>query len=238
MLAPKPGERILDVGCGTGQLTAEIALSGAEVVGIDNSPAMLEQARKNYAELRFELADVTALDYRDEFDAVFSNAVLHWVRDAGTAAAAIGRALKPGGRFVAEFGGRGNVRRLMDAACQALEPLGIREPERLSPWYYPSIGEYTSLLEQNGLSVTYAALFDRLTRLEGGEEGVATWLRMFGRHFEAALSPAQWDAFVRRTKERAAPHLFRDGAWYADYRRIRVVANRAISGDSSDTAGA
>jgi trans-aconitate 2-methyltransferase len=93
-------------------------------------------------------------------------------------------------------------------------------------------------LERHGLLVTYAALFDRLTKLEGGEEGVESWLRMFRRPIQAAVDPAQWAEFVRRTKELAAPHLFRDGEWYADYRRIRVVASRAISGNSWGTPGA
>jgi len=226
LLAPQRVERILDAGCGTGQLTAEIARSGAEVVGIDSSPTMLEQARKNYPDLHFELADVAALEYREEFDGVFSNAALHWVKDAGAAVASISRALKPGGRMVAEFGGRGNVQRLLDAAGLALESLGIRAAGSLNPWYFPSIAEYASLLERNGLAVTYAALFDRMTPLEGGEEGIASWLAMFGGPFRDSLGAGQWEEFVRRTKQHAAPHLLREGQWLADYRRIRVVAIR------------
>ena len=133
LLAPQAGERVLDVGCGTGQLTAEIARAGAEVVGIDNSPAMIEQARGNFPGLRFEVADVTGMPYREEFDAVFSNAVLHWVRDAEAAAGAIVRALKPGGRFVAEFGGHGNTRTLLDAVYRSMEALGVTEPEKHNP---------------------------------------------------------------------------------------------------------
>ena len=109
LLAPQPGERILDLGCGTGQLTAEIAKSRAQVVGIDSSPEMVQQARSNYPLLRFELADATQFRTAEPFDAVFSNAALHWIKDAGGAASTIAQALKPGGRFVAEFGGKGNV---------------------------------------------------------------------------------------------------------------------------------
>ena len=110
LLAPQPGERILDAGCGTGQLTAEIAASGAEVTGIDSSAAMIEQARRNAPTVRFEVGDIRHLPYRAEFDAVFSNAVLHWVPEADEAAESFARALKPGGRVVIEMGGRGNVR--------------------------------------------------------------------------------------------------------------------------------
>src|ERR1700722_14761386 len=124
-LAPQPGERILDVGCGTGQLTGEISRSGAQVVGIDSATSMIEQAKQNFPDVRFEQFDVTAMPYREEFDAVFSNAALHWVRDTAAAANGISRALKPGGRFVAEFGGRGNIDALLEAVYPALESLGV-----------------------------------------------------------------------------------------------------------------
>jgi trans-aconitate 2-methyltransferase len=131
LLAPEPGDRILDIGCGTGQLTETIARSGAEVLGVDRSAEMIAQARSNYPALAFEIGDAAALPYTAEFDAVFSNAVLHWVKDARGAVAGVARALKPGGRFVAEFGGRGNVRRLVEAVCGALELVGLPDPQAL-----------------------------------------------------------------------------------------------------------
>ena len=147
LLEAGPGERILDVGCGTGRLTAEIAESGARVVGIDYSPAMVAQARENYPSLEFAARDVCEMEYAEEFDAVFSNAVLHWVKPPIAAARAMARALKPGGRLVAELGGHGNVAALVDAAYRALRQLGIPQPEVLDPWYFPSVAEYTGLLE-------------------------------------------------------------------------------------------
>ena len=176
----KAGERILDVGCGTGQLTAEIAKSGAEVVGLDQSAEMIASARENYPELQFEVADIAATNYDSEFDAVFSNAALHWVRNQDGAIAAIARALKPGGRLVFEMGGRGNIQQIWTAAMQALTAMGVKDPEKLSPWFYPSIGEYAPMLESRGLQVTFAVLFDRPTPLEGGERGLRNWLEMFG----------------------------------------------------------
>jgi len=221
LLAPRPGERILDAGCGTGQLTKEIAESGAEVRGVDNSPRMVEQARKNYPEIEFRQADVRELPFENEFDAVFSNAVLHWVKDAERAAAAIAGALKPGGRFVAEFGGYGNTRAFLRAIWSAMEGLGC---ERVHPWYYPTVGEYATVLERQGFQVRFATLFDRPIALEGGENGLARWIEMFGGPFLMAVGEERKPELIRRTDEKARPLLYADGGWTMDYRRLRVVA--------------
>jgi trans-aconitate methyltransferase len=167
VLAPQPGERILDLGCGTGHLTAKIAANGAFTLGIDNAESMIAQVRRNYPALRFELTDARDLPYVGQFDAVFSNAVLHWVRPPRKAAASIWQALRPGGRLVAEFGGKGNVQRLLDAVSEAKREAGIGGRGSGHPWYYPSIAEYSTLLENQGFTVTSAALFNRPTPLEG-----------------------------------------------------------------------
>jgi trans-aconitate methyltransferase len=223
LLAPQPGEQILDVGCGTGQLTAEIARAGADVAGIDQSAAMVTQARNNFPDLRFDVQDVCSLPYREEFDAVFSNAVLHWVERADDAADAMALALKPGGRLVVEFGGRGNTRALLGALRMALKSRHGAGSEFVNPWYYPSIGEYAALLERHGLEATFATLFDRPTALEGGSQGLANWFAMFGARLTDEL---QQPEFVRLVEQFAAPALLRDGAWSADYRRLRVVARK------------
>ena len=233
LLAPAPGERILDVGCGTGQLTWEIARAGARVVGIDSSAAMIEEARRNFPALEFVLSDVRSMPFENEFEAVFSNAALHWVRDAERAAAAIARALRPGGRFVAEFGGQGNVAALLDAAYAALADLG-REGQ--NPWYFPSVGEYATLLESKGLAVTYAALFDRPTPLEGGDQAIARWFTMFGGPFLSGLDDGEKAAFLRQAQEHAARHLCRDGTWYADYRRLRIAACKITAFSAQQSA--
>ncbi|MBZ5623346.1 MAG: class I SAM-dependent methyltransferase [Acidobacteriia bacterium] len=223
LLAPLAGERILDVGCGTGQLTAEIARAGAEVLGIDHSVSMITQARRNFPDQRFEVQDVCAMPFRTEFDAVFSNAALHWVERADDAAAAMARALKPGGRLVVEFGGRGNTRALLEALRLALKARHGAEPQRVNPWFFPSVGEYASLLERHGLEVTFATLFDRPTALEGGGEGLANWFAMFGASLTEELRQPE---FVRLVEQAAAPSLLRDGVWWADYRRLRVAARK------------
>jgi trans-aconitate 2-methyltransferase len=227
VLAPQAGERVLDVGCGTGRLSAEIASSGAEVLGIDYSPTMVSQARANFPILSFETQDACTMPYLGEFHAVFSNAALHWMQPAEQAAAAMSRALKPGGRLVAEFGGRGNIQVLVNAAYGALRQLGIADPERHNPWYFPSVGEYATLLERAGLEVTLAAMFDRPTPLEGGDSSLQDWFTVFGARLTEGLPPARVPDFMRLVEDYAAPFLFRDGQWIADYRRLRIVARKA-----------
>jgi trans-aconitate methyltransferase len=223
MLLPKSGERILDVGCGTAQLTAEIAKSGAELIGLDQSAEMIATATSNFPQLQFEVADIAATNYDSEFDAVFSNAALHWVKNQEGAITAIARALKPGGRLVFEMGGRGNIQQIWNAAKQALTAMGVQDPEKLSPWFYPSIGEYAPMLESRGLAVTFAVLFDRPTPLEGGERGLRNWLEMFGMFAQHVLSPER-EELMRRIEELARPALFYDGQWTVDYRRLRMIA--------------
>src|SRR5579859_826237 len=177
LLEPQPGELILDLGCGTGHLSKSIAESGARVIGIDNSPNMVETARKNYSGIEFLVASAQDFSFPYSFDAVFSNATLHWVTEAERAASSIAACLRAGGRFVAEFGGKGNVAHIITATEQSLEELlGMRVE---SGWYFPSLGEYATLLEKHGLAVCSALLFDRPTKLEEGENGLRNWIMMF-----------------------------------------------------------
>jgi SAM-dependent methyltransferase len=223
VLGPRPGERVLDLGCGTGHLTARIAESGAAVVGLDRSPEMLAAARSSYPRLEFVEGDAADFTLPGEFDAVFSNATLHWVADAEAAVRCIARALKPGGRFVAEFGGHGNVAGIAAAVRQAAqEVVGVPVEHG---WYFPSVGEYAPILERHGLEVRSAALFDRPTPLEGAG-GFRDWLTMFrGGLLDRVPEPAR-ESVLARAEEIARPRLFRGGRWVADYRRLRVAAIR------------
>ena len=151
LLASQAGERILDLGCGTGHLTSQLALAGASVTGLDVSQSMIEQARKNYTDLEFVKADAADFAFAEPFDAVFSNAALHWVKRAENVVVCLARALKPGGRFVAEFGGKGNIQAIHTALLRALDDFGLANKAGWNPWYYPSVGEYASLLERHGL---------------------------------------------------------------------------------------
>ena len=224
LLAPRPGERILDLGCGTGHLTATLAQAGAAVVGLDPSPAMLDQARSAYPHVEFVQGDARDFRFAEPFDAVFSNAVLHWVRPPEAVARCVRDALRPGGRFIAEFGGRGNVRAVVAALGAAAGQLGLRLEG--PAWYFPGVGEYAALLEAAGLEVTFAALFDRPTPLEG-EGGLRDWVAMFARGVLDAVPAGRREEFLRAVETAARPTLYRDGTWTADYRRLRVVAVRA-----------
>lgn len=224
LLAPQPGERILDLGCGTGQLTQKIAMTGADVRGIDYAPAMIEKARQNYPHLQFAIADARSFQVDKPLDVVFSNAVLHWITEPDLAIHCIRQALKPGGRFVAEFGGKGNVKAIVEALYSALEAIGYAASQEISPWYFPSIGEYATRLEQQGFDVTYAILFDRPTPLEGGNTGMANWIQMFATSFLSKLSAEQQTKVACAVESRLRPMLYQDGTWIADYRRIRALA--------------
>jgi len=224
LLAPKKGERILDLGCGTGVLTAEIAGRGAEVLGIDRSEEMIAQAKSKFPALKVKVADATKLKFDGEFDAVFSNAVLHWIPEAEKVASGIARALKPRGRFVAEFGGRGNIQTLMRAFHEAFTTLGMREPEGVSPWFYPGIAEYSALLEKHGLEVQSAMLFDRPTVLEDGTRGLENWIRVFRQTFIEKMGEEAATNWIKEVERICRPKLFQRGDWVLDYRRLRLVS--------------
>lgn len=223
LLNPQRGERILDVGCGTAHLTKQMADSGATVIGMDSSTKMIETAQQAYPEIRFVPGDIADFSFPETFDAIFSNAALHWVRKAEEAIICLSRALRPGGRFVAEFGGRGNTTNILNALGQAIRELGLGEFRH--GWYYPSIGEYTPLLEKHGLMVDSAWLFDRPTKLEG-EDGMLNWLRMFGTMQTQDLSDEDRQRAFGLTVEKVRDRQYVDGQWYADYRRLRVVAHK------------
>lgn len=224
LLAPREGERILDLGCGTGHLTNQIAASGATVIGLDKSPAMIERARALYPDLRFESADATSFRFDEPFDAVFSNAAIHWMKDQDGVADSIQQALKPGGRFVAEFGGKGNIQKLRSALREVLDAGGYNWDRDATRRYYASIGEHATLLESHGFRVTYATHFDRPTKLDGAESGLHKWLEVFADNELAGVPAADREEVIHHVEQRLRPDLFREGDWFVDYKRLRIVA--------------
>ena len=224
LLDPQSGESILDLGCGTGHLTARIADAGADVIGMDHSPEMVAQARATYPALRFQQGDAADFTFDAPFDAVFSNAALHWVPAPERVIACVWHALKPGGRFVAEFGGKGNVAALIGGLFDALRAFDQPVPKRL-PWYFPSPAEYATLLEARGFRVAYLAHFAREAPLEG-PDAIANYLRQYTPEYLDLIPAGEQAAFVAAVEDRLRPTLYRDGGWWMDFMRLRVLAVR------------
>ncbi|HEX4130460.1 MAG TPA: methyltransferase domain-containing protein [Pirellulales bacterium] len=222
LLAPRPGESIVDLGCGTGHLTARIAELGANVIGIDQSSEMIAQARQNHPAIDFQLADATSFTVPRPVDALFSNAALHWVRPPGDAAEHMAAALQPGGRLVAEFGGHGNVARVVAALAEVTS----LPPADTWLWYFPHLGEYTALVEQHGFEVRQAALFDRPQPLEDGGEGMRNWLLMFAAQVLDRVDADRRDTVIAAALSRLRSSLWDGTRWTVDYRRLRLVAVR------------
>ncbi len=219
LLAPKAGERILDLGCGEGTLAERIAATGASVTGIDQSPEQIAAAAARGLDVR--VMDAASMDFDGEFDAVFSNAALHWVRPPEAVAAGVFRALKPGGRFVGEMGGKGNVACLEGAMEKALERRGV-DPAKVNPWYFPDVSEYRSLLEGAGFRVDSIELFDRPTPLPCG---INDWLEIFAKCFINAVPSSQREGFIQEVASLAGPELLdAEGGWTADHVRLRFLA--------------
>ena len=220
LLAPRAGERILDIGCGDGALTQKIAAVGADVVGIDHSASQIAGARA--LGLDAHVMDATHLIYADEFDAVFSNAALHWIKPPQAVVAGVATALKPGGRFVGEFGGFGNVSKIREASIAALNARGL-DGEAANPWYFPTAEEYAELLAAHGFKVTSSVLIPRPTPLPGR---MADWIKTLAQDFVAPVPEAEQDDFLEGVENDLAPDLKdADGKWTADYVRLRFSAH-------------
>jgi trans-aconitate methyltransferase len=220
LLDSQPDERILDLGCGTGHLTQQIADAGATAVGLDHSAEMIESARQEYPGCEFVQGDAHEFTVDTPFDAVFSNAALHWMPDQDSVLESVVDALRPGGRFIAELGGHGNIEAIVSATHAELAARGYETP---MPWYFPTVGEYATKLETHGFEVQYATLFDRPTELDG-DDGLATWMEGFGDSLLAQLSDAEQQSVIEGVEDQLREEYFTDGSWTADYRRLRVVA--------------
>lgn len=224
-LRPQAGERILDLGCGSGELSAQIAASGALVTGVDASAQMIESARRQHQHhnVQFEVQNAHALTAEAEYEAVFSNAALHWMKPLEPVLSGVARALVPQGRLALEMGGGANVLGVRKAVEQALSELTL--PELSTPWIFPSTAELATLLEGAGLTVERLHLFKRPSILKG-EDGFSAWLHGFGASWLSPLSEPERQAVITRAEELARLKLWDGSAWVADYVRLRALAVR------------
>jgi trans-aconitate methyltransferase len=220
LLAPQRGERILDLGCGDGALTLKLVERGCIVVGVDSSPEMVSAARS--LGLDAQVMDGHVLPFENQFDAVFSNAALHWMQEPTRVIDAVWRALKPQGRFVGEMGGKGNVSIIISALETALAGRALAVP---SPWFFPSPAEYRKLLEVRGFEVQCLDLIPRPTPLPGAVEA---WLETFAQPYFVGLSLAEKNSFLAEVVELLRPQLWNatNGHWQADYVRLRFSARK------------
>lgn len=222
LLAPVEGENILDVGCGTGDITKQLNDLGANIIGIDKSENMINQAQKKYPNIKFKVADVTELRYSNKFDAVISNATLHWVQSPKKALSCIYNSLKTEGRFVAELGGEGNVQLITTEIRNQIKKLGISLKQERFPWYFPSIGEYTTLMEEVGFKVTFANMFERPTPLDGND-GLRVWIEMFCKTLFGDLDNQKISLIVANVENSLKETMFIENKWIVDYIRLRVI---------------
>ena len=223
LLEPEPRERILDLGCGDGALTAKIEAVGAVVIGVDSSLAQIQAARQRG--LNALVMDGHRMGFKRDFDAVFSNAVLHWMKPPERVIEGVSNLLRPGGRFVGEFGGEGNVQTIRAALHAGLRKRDI-DPWVVDPWYYPAPEEYTALLYKYGLAVEYIELIPRPTQLPGD---IVDWLGIFAQPFTNSLHQPERGNFLREIRNALEPTLRKpDGTWLVDYVRLRFRAIRNI----------
>lgn len=220
MLAPRPGERILDLGCGDGVLTEEIADRGAIVIGVDASAEQVAAARQRGLDAR--VIDGAKLDFQTEFNAVFSNAALHWMRPPEAVIAGVWRALRPGGRFIAEMGAEGNVGSVREALWAALERRGI-DAAAIDPWYFPTLEDYRGRLEAQGFHI---GSIERMVRPTPVAAGMDAWLETFAVAFTSALPAAERPALIAEVVGAVRERLQQGDGWVVDYVRLRFAVRR------------
>lgn len=224
-LAPQKDEHILDVGCGTGTLTKKIAESGAVVTGIDASPDMIAKAKEAYNNIVFFVKDATDFSFDEQFDAVFSNATFHWIKDQQQLLQCIYNNLKQGGRLVYEMGAKHNVESIHNAVKKVLTEEGFEANTKIEVNYFASAGEHASMLEKIGFTISNIIQFDRPTELVG-EDGIKNWIIQFGQSFFKNIPKDKAENIIDKVVAILKESNYENGKWYADYIRLRVKTIR------------
>lgn len=214
-------QKILDLGCGTGVLTNELAKKGATVIGTDLSEDMIEQANANYPSMNFQVEDAINLPFENVFDTVFSNAVFHWIPNQEKLLHSVYTSLKENGILICEFGAKNNINQIITAIEKITGQMGYSYH---SLFYFPSKAEYKLLLEQAGFEVKHIMEYNRPTPLADGEKGLRNWINQFFAGDLVIFSEEQKEKIFCETEKLCKNNLWKEGKWVADYRRIQVVA--------------
>jgi len=224
LLEPKAHERILDLGCGSGQLTSKINEIAKETIGMDKSKEMINDARLKFKNIEFQVGDAGNFELNEKFDSIFSNATLHWVKNYKDAINCMFKNLKSNGKIVLEFGGKGNVQTIVEQLRDSLRSRGYFEQSNVDVWYFPSIGEYSTELESAGFRVLLAEHYDRPTELADEKSGIKDWISMFAESFFTGVNPNHMEEIKTEVQEKVKGKCLINGKWFADYKRIRIVA--------------
>jgi len=222
-LVPQKGEHILDVGCGTGTLTEKIAESGAIVTGIDASPEMIAKAKQAYNNIAFFVKDASNFSLDTKFDAAFSNAAFHWIKNQQGLLQCIYDCLKDGGRLVYEMGAKHNIESIHNAVKSVLIDEGFELNTKIEVNYFSSAAEQATMLEKAGFTVSNIIQFDRPTALVG-EDGMKNWIIQFGRAFFKKIPSGKVETIVNKAVAILKQTNYENGKWYADYKRLRIKA--------------
>lgn len=217
-----PGERIWDLGCGTGTLAAALAKSGATVIGTDVSPNMIAQSKKNYPGIEFRVEDAVTATFKQPFDKVFSNAVFHWIPEQIPLLTRIRESLKPGGKLVCEMGARGNIQSLEDALASAM---ARRNQVYETIFYFPSLTEYVSVLATCGFDTSFIREYDRPTPFQPGKKGLSDWIRQFYHKPLSLFGKEEAESIISEMETELRPILWKHDRWIGDYRRLLFVAS-------------
>ena len=221
LLAPIPGDKVMDLGCGDGFLAGKVAAMGCDVTGVDASEAQVGATEKRG--IRAVVGDGESLGFLDEFDSVLSNAALHWMLRPEKVIANVWRNLKPGGIFVGEMGAKGNVSTVVETLSSLLERRG-HNSERYNPWYFPTEEEYNELLVAHGFNINTICTFSRPTKIKGD---LVSWLRIFAQSFVAPIAKEERDLFFREAEAALRPYLYSErNGWIVDYVRLRFKVYR------------
>tara|TARA_B110000438_G_C15798110_1_gene643789 strand:- start:1547 stop:2335 length:789 start_codon:yes stop_codon:yes gene_type:complete len=228
ILNPKKNERILDLGCGSGQLTFKIDELSKETIGIDKSIEMITDAKLRFKKINFQVCDAENFKFSKKFDSIFSNATLHWITNYNNVIKCMYENLKIDGKIVLEFGGKDNVKTIIDQLRSSLKKRGYIDQSKIVPWYFPSIEQYSAELESVGFKIILAEYFDRPTQLANEKSGIKDWISMFAKSFFKNVNIIHIEEIKKEVQESLKDKCFINGKWFADYKRVRFVATKNI----------